>query len=278
MKSRLLGGLAERRVKFMRLKEQDPGAARNAARGHVVGSAVMALFGGLINRLTGLFYLQYRPDSHYIFRKFPEYGKSFRFWTSGNMSQNGGDIARLYSLLLNAEDVLANTSKGDIAELGVFKGNSAGLFAMIAKKYKRKLFLFDTFAGFDHRDLTGADENNLSPFSNTELEKVRTFIDYDGAFFVKGRFPESLKDAPEMEEFAVVHIDCDLYAPAIAGIRYFFPRIVSGGMLILHDYGSGLWPGIRKAADEYFADRREVPVFIADKCGTVIFRKERAGE
>ncbi len=34
-------------------------------------------------------------------------------------------------------------------------------------------------------------------------------------------------------------------------------------MLILHDYGSGLWPGIKKAADEYFATRREVPVYIA---------------
>ena len=218
MKRRMLGSLAERRVKFKRLQEQDPVAARNAARGHVVGSVVMMLFGGLLNRLAGLFYLQYRPDSHYIFRKFPEYGKSFRFWTKGNLSQNGGDIARLYALILNTEDVLQSTSKGDIAELGVFKGNSAGIFAALAGKYKRKVFLFDTFEGFDQRDLTGTDMNNLSPFGNTTVDKVREFIHSDNVFFIKGRFPDSLQEAPAMEEFAVVHIDCDLYAPASAGI------------------------------------------------------------
>ncbi len=50
------------------------------------------------------------------------------------------------------------------------------------------------------------------------MDKVSEFIHSDNVFFIKGRFPDSLQEAPAMEEFAVVHIDCDLYAPASAGI------------------------------------------------------------
>lgn len=274
MKKRFLESLKEHRVKFKRLKEQDRQAAVKAAKGHIFGAAIMTFFGGLVNRLTGLFYIQYRPDSHFIFRKFPEYSEFFRFWTKGNMAQNGGDIARLYSIILNAEDVLKKTTEGDIAELGVYKGNSAGVFALIAKKYKRKVYLFDTFEGFDERDLSGTDRNNLSPFSNTSLNQVQKFVNYKEAYLIKGHFPESLKHAPAMKQFAIVHIDCDLYAPAIAGLNFFFPRIIPGGMLIIHDYNSGLWPGLTKAVDEYFEKRPEKSVYLPDKCGTLIFRKE----
>jgi len=46
-----------------------------------------------------------------------------------------------------------------------------------------------------------------------------------------------------------------------------------GGMLVLHDYASGHWPGIRRAGDAFLLDKPERVVLMPDKSGTAIFRK-----
>jgi Macrocin-O-methyltransferase (TylF) len=70
-----------------------------------------------------------------------------------------------------------------------------------------------------------------------------------------------------------VHLDCDLYAPFAAGLRYFNPRLVEGGFLIMHDYSSLYWAGAEQAIDEFFADLPEKPIPIPDKSGTAVIRK-----
>jgi len=73
--------------------------------------------------------------------------------------------------------------------------------------------------------------------------------------------------------FCLVHLDCDLYAPFQAALRYFYPRLVSGGFLILHDYANAHWKGAEKAVDEFFADKPEKVIPIPDKSGTAVLRK-----
>ena len=41
---------------------------------------------------------------------------------------------------------------------------------------------------------------------------------------------------PEDMVFALVHLDCDLYAPMRAGLEFFYPKLVPGGFMIIHDY------------------------------------------
>ena len=62
---------------------------------------------------------------------------------------------------MNIKQVLDDRIAGDMAELGVYKGNSAALLAYYARMYHRVVLLFDTFEGFDRRDLVGVDESNL---------------------------------------------------------------------------------------------------------------------
>lgn len=78
---------------------------------------------------------------------------------------------------------------------------------------------------------------------------------------------------PEGTAFAMVHLDCDLYLPTKAALEFFYPKMVRGGLLILHDYDSGCWPGVTLAADEFFADKPEGLIRIPDKSGTAAMIK-----
>jgi len=73
--------------------------------------------------------------------------------------------------------------------------------------------------------------------------------------------------------FAIVHLDCDLYQPTADGLTYFYPRLSSGGLLILHDYSSGHWSGCARAIDAFLKDKPERPVLIPDKSGTAVLVK-----
>jgi O-methyltransferase len=91
--------------------------------------------------------------------------------------------------------------------------------------------------------------------------------------FIKGRFPGTANAIPDAERFCLVNLDCDLYAPFSAALQYFYPRLLPGGFLIMHDYSSLHWPLIEKAVDEFFADKPERPILIPDKSGTAVVRK-----
>ena len=45
--------------------------------------------------------------------------------------------------------------------------------------------------------------------------------------------------------------------------------------MIVHDYSSGAWPGIKQAVDEFLLNKPETLVRIPDKSGTAIFKKVR---
>lgn len=54
-----------------------------------------------------------------------------------------------------------------------------------------------------------------------------------------------------------MNIDVDLYKPILASLEYFWPRLVDGGYMLVHDYFSFSYAGARKAIEE-FADRQQI--------------------
>jgi hypothetical protein len=61
----------------------------------------------------------------------------------------------------------------------------------------------------------------------------------------------------------------------MSGLEYFYPRMVPGGFLIVHDYGSLAWDGAEKAVDTFFADKPESVIQIPDSCGSAVIRRLR---
>ena len=218
-------------------------------------------------------YVAYRPDSDFVYKNLPELGQLSEQWVKNNLTNNGGDLPRLYAIALNVKQVLADGVPGDMAELGVYRGNSAAVIAHYARLNRRKVLLFDTFEGFDRRDLTGTDQSKNIEFSDTSLDAVRAIVGEDNVDFVKGWFPDSIPDYLHGGRFCFVHIDCDLYEPAKAGLEFFYARLSPGGLLVMHDYANPYWPGIKRALDEFCRDIPERPIILADKSGTAMLRK-----
>jgi SAM-dependent methyltransferase len=219
------------------------------------------------------FYIAYRPDSDLFFSHYPEIRQLSEKWTKNNTGNNAGDLPRLYALMMNVRQVLTENVVGDIAELGVFQGNSAAVLAHYARIYGRQLLLFDTFGGFDRRDLVGRDGSRQAEFASTSLAYVREFVGDDNVHYVRGWFPESIPPDLYASRFCLVHIDCDLYKPMKAGLEFFYERLSPGGLLIIHDYVNPFWEGIKRAVDEFCGRIPERPVVFGDKSGTAMIRK-----
>ncbi|MEO9190466.1 MAG: TylF/MycF/NovP-related O-methyltransferase [Acetobacteraceae bacterium] len=220
-----------------------------------------------------MMYLAYRPDSDVFFKRHSELAQLSDKWIRDNIINNAGDLPRLYALVLNIKHVLDDNVMGDLAELGVYRGNSAALLAHYARIYSRKVFLFDTFEGFDRRDIIGVDRSKPAAFADTSLDQVRELVGDDDVTFVQGWFPQSIPPDLYASRFCLVHIDCDLYAPAKAALEFFYPRLSPGGLLIVHDYASPAWRGIKRAVDEYCRAIPERPIIFGDKSGTAMIRK-----
>jgi hypothetical protein len=69
-----------------------------------------------------------------------------------------------------------------------------------------------------------------------------------------------------------VHLDVDLYEPTLACLEYFYSRLAAGGVIICDDYGAPLFPGARRAWDEFCA-RHDVPFIVLDTGQSVILKQ-----
>ena len=207
-------------------------------------------------------------------------GKSFSdaslsiFMNGG--SNNAGDLTRYYFLAMVCDLVEKEKLQGDIAELGVYRGHTAFMLTDLARRMGKTAWLIDTFEGFPVCDCNGIDHKYLERVSDYNDTGVSTVADVvgDGAKFIKGYFPHTADQIPAGTKFVMVHLDCDLYAPMKAGLAFFYPRLISGGFLIMHDYSSLFWDGAERAVDEFFADKPEKIIPIPDKSGRVVIRKQ----
>jgi len=142
---------------------------------------------------------------------------------------------------------------GDIAEVGSYRGGSAKLIC--EAKGNKTLHLFDTFEGLP--DLCHNDDPKQfhKGECSASLEDVKSYLKkYKNVYFYKGLFP-STADPIKNKKFSFVHLDVDLYEATLASIKFFYPRMNKGGIIISHDYISA--PGVRKAFDDFFKDKPE---------------------
>jgi hypothetical protein len=146
------------------------------------------------------------------------------------------------------------TSKieGDLAEVGVYRGASAKVIAEV--KGDRVLHLFDTFEGLPEPGRID------SAFHQGQyacgLERVREYLSrYPNVQFHKGCFPQDTGDSVEDRAFSFVHLDVDLYESTRNALRFFYPRVNRGGVIVSHDYVQ--FPPVRHAFNEFFSDKPE---------------------
>lgn len=225
----------------------------------------------------GPFFTAYQPDSHTAFQAHPEFKELQKRFTAHNRRNNGGDTARLWSFIMNCKQVLDEGIQGDFAELGVWRGNTAAILAHYAHQANREVLLFDTYEGFSKDDLTGIDAQKEMDFNNTSIDLVKNVIGPNAhrCVFVKGFFPDTITADHSARQYAIVSLDCDLYAPTKAGLQFFYERMPKGGLFLLHDYSSLHWNGSKQAIDEFCKESGEHIILMPDKSGSAFMRKSR---
>lgn len=169
--------------------------------------------------------------------------------------------------------------EGCLAEVGVFRGGTSRMIC--EAKGDSPLYLCDTFEGMpmlqNDKDTKGVWVNT---HTTTSLEYVREYVgSYPNVHFVKGIFPESVAKHPELgmegQKFKFVNLDVDLYESTLQSLAWFWPRMVSGGWVVTHNYNLtyGKWgntPGVEKAYKEYLKDDACRIVEIAETQALVI--------
>jgi O-methyltransferase len=191
-----------------------------------------------------------------------------------SIDKNYFDYIRISTLELVSNEINLKGLKGNVAELGVYKGK----FAKYINQYfpDRILYLFDTFSGFDNRNIRIEKRENFSAgdqnFSDTSVNAVISLMPYpENCKPVVGFFPEST--AGIEDTFVFISLDADLYEPIYSGLAFFYPRLVKGGYIFIHDFNNEQYKGSRKAVEEFCSLHKIGYLPIPDSGGTAIISK-----
>jgi hypothetical protein len=164
--------------------------------------------------------------------------------------------------------------EGCVAEGGVFQGDFAREINRVFPD--KTLYLFDTFTGFDQRDIIKERSSGFSQFeeghlNTTSEEIVRSKLLYPNkAIIKKGFFPETAKGIDD--RFCFVNLDFDLHDPILAGLKFFYPKMAAGGAILIHDYFNPGYKGVKVAVDSFAKENDITPTPIGDGISVVIYR------
>ncbi len=146
--------------------------------------------------------------------------------------------------------------EGEVWECGVWRGGSAMVISGAAPD--RAIRLFDTFGGMPHSDRT-IDEHVKGDFGDSDINRVRhLFRKSPNVSIYQGTAPGTFKGL-ENTEIAFLHLDVDVYQSVKEILKWCYPRMASGGVILVDDYNCETCKGCNKAVDEFFAKQESKP-------------------
>ncbi len=162
----------------------------------------------------------------------------------------------LYKMVLNLA--------GNIAEIGTYKGASFMLWAKLIKLFEAgnhtRVYGFDWFEGMK----TGNnDEKSNEGKYKADYETLCNLISWEGLDNVtvlnKMDVTKDLSDYIQKRpwlRFKLVFIDCAIESVMESSLNALWPRLVSGGILIMDHYGLSTSPTESRIVEEYVGNRQ----------------------
>lgn len=209
------------------------------------------------------------------------YGHALRYFPAEQVTSIFGKVnttedTRLETFRLIARRIHELQLEGNVAEAGVYRGDFARNINLFFPE--KKLYLFDTFEGFDGKDLKGkADERFESAHKDSRFDETSEQFVYNRMPFKekveihKGFFPASAEGVED--RFCFVSLDMDIYPSTIEGLKWFWPRMVKNGYIMAHDYNNSNTIGCRDAINEFCENEGINLVPLADSSGTAVLLK-----
>ena len=202
------------------------------------------------------------------------------------------DILKHYPALIQRRDLprilahyelfkLIKDLPGSIIELGVFMGSGFFTWANLLETFcpgdrVRKVFGFDDFEGyskFSSKDAGAAEfvnRHHHQLVSNETFIKKLTQLHNDDNLLkgvercriICGNITETVPDFVENNKglrLSMLYLDANIYDPTITGLKYLYPLVVPGGVVVFNAYGQNPWEGEARAIEEYFSEINVVP-------------------
>ncbi len=163
---------------------------------------------------------------------------------------------RIECMISSLREIDARGIEGDIVECGVWRGGNIILARKVSPD--RICWLYDTFTGMPEpgpHDGAKAKGKWRKHWCEASIDDVIDCLvqtdvyDPNKLRFCAGDVAETLLINPP-EKIALLRLDTDWYESTKLELEVLYPRLQSGGVLIVDDYGH--WQGSRKAVDEYF--------------------------
>ena len=155
--------------------------------------------------------------------------------------------------LLTWAAALAMRLPGDFVECGAFDGFSAFVVAEYTELIHtaKTLYIYDTFAGLSPK-YASANELKKNIFFRQYPDVLATcrkrFSLYRNVEIIQGVVPETLVTCcPELVSF--LHLDMNCADAERGALEHVLPRVVTGGLIVLDDYGRRMFRGQKDVAD-----------------------------
>ncbi len=164
---------------------------------------------------------------------------------------------KLHALISATKYVSRYDVPGAIVEFGAWRGGdmkAVTLALAAADDFSRDLYLYDTFEGLTAAPETVNPGPAVAPVASLEDVQER---------FATGRYPQDkihlIKGSAEEtipgqlpEQISILRLDSDWYQSTEHELKHAYDRLVSGGVLMIDDYG---WRQGSRNATEQFLER-----------------------
>lgn len=163
---------------------------------------------------------------------------------------------------------------GDFVECGVNRGGLSRAvmhYINFARMTDRKFYLLDTYCGFPERYADSAAETNLHDYSECYEAACETFRPFPNAILVRGIVPDSLSMV-KTQKVCYLSLDMNCAEPEIASAEYFWPKMVSGAVIVHDDYGYLNQYMPQKVALDNFAAKHNVEVLTLPTGQGLVFK------
>jgi len=195
--------------------------------------------------------------------------KKFHF---GAVHSTGIDVHRIDTLLWRHWIVsycakhaieFAKTDEYNFVECGVADGFSA-FYTLREIQYKEKnlpkskMHLFDSWGPMKEDDLLDSEIESKDRYSELKLDNTKNNLkEFENLIiYHKGYIPEVFfQISKSISSIVYMHIDLNSMKPTIDSLEYFFPKLVSGGIILFDDYGWNNHKDTKHAVDDFFNDK-----------------------
>jgi len=167
--------------------------------------------------------------------------------------------------------------EGDFVDCGVH----TGIFARSVINYidfpktGKKYYLLDTFGGLSEKfsspkELERNQKMGYEKRGDIYNKVKETFKDFN-VKIVKGAVPDTLTEV-DSNKICFLSIDMNCVQPEVDALNFFWDKMVSGGVIILDDYGYANSTNDQKAAHDEFAKSKGVQILSLPTCQGLLIK------